>query len=60
MLETGKKANRETEVDYDAIGKKRFGSQKTILHADIYQVLSGARWKTAVIFQRSQTAWNGA
>ena len=30
MLETGKKANRETEFDYDAIGKKRFGSEKTL------------------------------
>ena len=60
MLETGKKENRETEFDYDAIGKNRFGSEKTILRANIYQILSGVRWKTAVLFQQPQTAWNGA
>ena len=28
MLETGKKANRETEVDYDAIGKNASDPKK--------------------------------
>ena len=59
MLKTGKNENRETEFDYDAIGKKASDSKKTLLHANIYQVLSGVRRNPAVIFRWPQTVWKG-